>query len=74
MRIRTIALLGALGSGLAGCYTDRAILTNDQGETQTCEGRGWIGIIGPIVAHERLKDCVDKAKANGFKESPTASR
>jgi len=73
MQIRVIALLSTLGSGLTGCYTDRMILTNDQGQTQTCEVQGWVGIIGPIVTHERFKDCVDKAKANGFKETPNAS-
>jgi hypothetical protein len=28
-----------------------------------------VGIISPIVLHERYKNCVDKAKADGFKET-----
>ena len=49
------------------------VLTNDQGQTQTCEFTGHIGIVSPIVTHERYKNCVDKAKANGFKETPAAA-
>jgi hypothetical protein len=73
MRIRTIALLSTLAVGLVGCITDRMILTNDQGQTQTCEATGHVGIISPIVTHYQFKDCVDKAKANGFKETPSAT-
>jgi hypothetical protein len=73
MRIGAIALLSALVVGLSGCITDKMVLTNDHGETQTCEFTGHIGIVSPIVTHERYKHCVDKAKANGFKEGPGAA-
>jgi hypothetical protein len=73
MRIRAIASLSALVVGLSGCITDKMVLTNDQGQTQTCEFTGHIGIFSPIATHERYKNCVDKAKANGFKETPAAA-
>jgi hypothetical protein len=73
MRIGPIALLSALVVGLSGCITDKMVLTNEHGETQTCEFTGHIGVFSPIVTHERYKHCVDKAKANGFKESPPAA-
>ncbi|MGB6306638.1 MAG: hypothetical protein WBF89_02510 [Steroidobacteraceae bacterium] len=72
MRIKTAALLGAFALGLTGCITDKMTLTNDQGQTQTCEFTGHVGVISPIVLHERFKHCVDKAKADGYKESTPA--
>lgn len=73
MRIRTIALLSTHAVGVAGCITDKMILTNDQGQTETCEATGHVGIISPIVMHYQFKDCVAKAKANGFKEPPNTT-
>jgi hypothetical protein len=72
MKIGPAAALSLMAIGLPGCITDKMILTNDQGQTQTCEFAGHVGIISPIVLHERFKSCVDKAKANGFKESAPA--
>jgi len=72
MRILSIALLSGLVVGLSGCITDKMVLTNDQGQTETCEFTGHVGIVSPIVTHEKYKSCVDKAKANGFKETPSA--
>jgi hypothetical protein len=73
VRIVTIALLGTVVIGLTGCITDKMILTNDQGQTKTCEFTGHIGILSPIMVHERYKKCVDKAKADGFQETPDAT-
>lgn len=72
MRIRSIALLSGLVVGLSGCITDKMVLTNDQGQTETCEFTGHVGIASPIITHDRYKSCVDKAKATGFKETPSA--
>lgn len=72
MRIRSIALLSGLVVGLSGCITDKMVLTNDQGQTETCEFTGHVGVVSPIITHDRYKSCVDKAKANGFKETPSA--
>jgi hypothetical protein len=71
MRIGIVVLAGAACIGLSGCITDKMVLTNDQGQTQTCEFHGHVGIVSPIVLHERYKHCVDTAKANGFKETPS---
>jgi hypothetical protein len=49
------------------------VLTNDQGQSKTCEFHGHVGIVSPIVVHERYQHCVDTAKANGFKETPPAA-
>ena len=71
MRVGAIVLSGALSVGLTGCITDKMVLINDQGQTQTCEFHGHVGIVSPVVLHERYKHCVDTAKANGFKEAPS---
>jgi hypothetical protein len=72
MRIGIISLLGALSIGLSGCVTDKTVMTNDQGQAKTCETKGRIGIVSGVILHERHKQCVDKAKAEGYKEtSPT---
>jgi len=73
MKIGTAATLGLIAVGLAGCITDKMTLTNDQGDTQTCQFTGHVGLISPIVLHERYKHCVDKAKADGFKEPAPAA-
>ena len=56
-RIGVVAGSIALLTGLASCATDRMTLANDQGQTVTCE------------KNESYKDCIAKAKANGFKET-----
>lgn len=68
MTFRTITTLSLMSLALSGCLTDRMVLTNDEGQTQTCEFTGHVGLISPIVLHERYKRCMEKAKANGFKE------
>jgi hypothetical protein len=73
--IKVLASATCIGvsMGLSGCITDKMVLTNDRGQTQTCEVHGHVGIVSPIVTHERYKHCVDTAKANGFKETPAAT-
>lgn len=74
MRIRTTALLSAFVIGLAGCTTTKRLtLTNDQGQTRTCQVTGHVGIINPIVTDRHFKDCVDAAKADGFTEVPNTT-
>ena len=73
MRIGIVVLAGTACVGLSGCITDKMVLTNDQGQSKTCEFHGHVGIVSPIVVHERYKHCVDTAKANGFKETPPAA-
>jgi hypothetical protein len=66
------ALTGVLVLPLSACYTQKTVLTNDQGETQTCEHKGHVGIVSPIRVYVEQKSCVDKAKAAGYKETPSA--
>jgi hypothetical protein len=74
MRIGISVAVGMVTVGLAGCITDKMTLTNDQGETKTCEFTGRAGIVSGAILHGRFKKCVDQAKADGYKESSTASK
>jgi hypothetical protein len=73
MRSKIVGLFVALSVGLAGCVTDKTVLASDQGETKTCETKGRIGIVSGVALHERHKACVDKAKAEGYKEIPSST-
>ena len=70
-----VALAGVLLLGaLSGCITKTAVLTNDQGQTQTCEKKGRVGIFSEYVLNKRFENCVEKAKKDGYKETaPTSS-
>jgi hypothetical protein len=35
----------------------------------TCEAHGWMRPVAAVAKHERYEDCIDKAKACGFKET-----
>jgi hypothetical protein len=73
VQIRAISLVGVGLLCLAGCVTERAVLTNDQGQTTVCETKGRIGIVSGVILHERHKACLDKAKAQGYTETKTAA-
>jgi hypothetical protein len=69
-----VAVAGVLVLGLSGCITKTAVLTNDQGQTQTCEKTGRVGIFSEYVLNKRFESCVEKAKKDGYKEpAPTSS-
>jgi hypothetical protein len=70
--IITMAMASELALSLSGCYTEKAVLTNDQGQTQICQSSGHIGIISPIRVYAQQKSCIDRAKAAGYKETPDA--
>lgn len=73
-RICQVAVAGVLALGLGGCITKTAVLTNDQGQTQTCEKKGRVGIFSEYVLNKRFESCVEKAKKDGYKETaPTPS-
>jgi hypothetical protein len=59
MRIGIVAWSIASVMGLTSCATEKMTLTNDQGQTVTCEDNGL----------ESFQSCVDRAKARGFKET-----
>jgi hypothetical protein len=67
-----VTIVTGVGLLLSGCYTQRAVLTNDQGQTQTCEHSGHVGIFSPIKVYTQQKSCIDKAKAAGYKLTPSA--
>jgi hypothetical protein len=69
-----VAVAGVWVLGLSGCITKTAVLTNDQGQTQTCEKEGRVGIFSQYVLNKRFESCVEKAKKDGYKETaPTSS-
>jgi hypothetical protein len=53
---------------LAGCVTKTEVLTNDKGETDTCKVKGRVGVVSGLVLEHRFKECIEKAKARGFRE------
>jgi starvation-inducible outer membrane lipoprotein len=73
-RITVTLVCSALVLGLTGCVTYTKTLTNAQGQTQTCSTKAWIGPVAQVSAHYRQKDCIDKAKANGFEEEKSAAK
>lgn len=77
MRARPIVLSASLMSliALSGCITEKAVLTNAQGQTVTCEAKGHVGIVSPIHVYVKQHDCVKKAQGEGYKvmASPAAA-
>jgi hypothetical protein len=77
MRARAILTAASLVplTALSGCITERAVLTNAQGQTVTCETKGHVGIVSPIKVYVKQHDCVKKAEENGYKAtaSPAAA-
>jgi hypothetical protein len=69
IRIGTVASSIASVLALASCASYQTTLTNDQGQTVPCEAHGWMGPVAAVAKHERYEDCIDKAKARGFKET-----
>jgi hypothetical protein len=73
-QIAATVVCGVVVSGLTGCVTYTKTLTNAEGQTQTCTTKAWIGPIAQVSAHERQKNCIDKAKANGFEDEKLAAK
>ena len=71
-RFSAVTLLTAAMACAAGCVHYQTTLVNDQGQTHVCKGGGWIGPVSQLAARKRYKECVDQAKASGFKESKTS--
>jgi hypothetical protein len=69
MRARAILIAASLMplTALSGCITERAVLTNAQGQTVTCETKGHVGIVSPIRVQAKQHDCVKKAEESGYK-------
>lgn len=57
---------------LAGCATYRQTLTNAQGQTITCEASGKSGVVTGYYLRKGFEECVDRAHAAGYSDSPPA--
>ena len=70
-RMSKLIILTAIGiMALSGCATYKSTLTNAKGETVTCEASGKSGIITGQYLRQGFEDCINAAKARGFKEVP----
>ena len=70
-RIFKLIILTIIGlAALSGCSTYKTTLTNAQGETLTCEASGKNGIITGYYLRKGFEDCINAAKAQGFREVP----
>ena len=53
---------------IEGCAYYRTTLTDDQGRTVTCEASGKNGIITGQMLSNTFQNCVEDAKARGYRE------
>ncbi len=58
---------------LTGCVSESTMLQNAQGQQLKCSGWGF-GVIGVPVALAEHADCMKKAHAAGYTETPTAKQ
>lgn len=54
---------------LSGCVSESTMLTNKDGKVFQCAGWGF-GVIGAPVAMAQHADCMKKAHAAGYSETP----
>jgi hypothetical protein len=66
----TMALVAMSVLSLSGCVTDKAVLTNAQGQTLTCETKGRIGIVSGVRLHLKQQRCIKKAEGEGYRLTP----
>lgn len=57
---------------MSGCVSEHTMLRNAQGQTIQCNVDGW-GWLGAPVAMAQHSDCMKKAHAAGYSETPTAN-
>jgi hypothetical protein len=62
----TIAIVSVL---VSGCVVQKTALFNDKGQVFHCNANGW-GWLGAPVAMIEHSECVKKAKAAGYSETP----
>jgi len=66
---RTVTqLIGALAlsTSLAACTNYSSTLTSPNGRVTTCSSSGF-GLVSTIMAHSAYEDCVNAARANGYR-------
>ena len=62
--------IGLILVSLTGCVSESTMLQNPQGQQLKCSGWGF-GVIGVPVALAEHADCMKKAHAAGYSETPT---
>lgn len=67
MKIAVIAIAALL----SGCVSEKTALTNAQGQTVHCDHWGF-GLIGAPASMAMHADCMKKAHAAGYSETPAA--
>ena len=69
MRLSCVVLFIAALSLIGGCATYKTTLTNEKGESVTCEASGKSGIITGYYLRRGFEDCIAAAKERGFTEA-----
>jgi hypothetical protein len=64
-----IALFAIVAVVLTGCVSEKTALTNPQGQQLHCDHWGF-GVIGAPAAMAMHSDCMKKAHAAGYSETP----
>jgi hypothetical protein len=73
--MQKIAIFAALCCStvmLSGCVSEKTALTNSEGKQIHCDAWGF-GLLGVPVALASHADCMKKAKAAGYSESPQST-
>lgn len=60
-------VLLAFVSSLVACASYQQTLTNNKGETITCEASGKSGIVTGHYLRKGFENCVENAKKRGYK-------
>jgi hypothetical protein len=64
--MRAVMLTITIGL-LSSCATESAMLVNGSGQTLQCNNQGWGWLGAPMAVHNQ-HECLDKAKAAGYRE------
>jgi len=74
MQIKLIIFAIVSVTALTGCAHYKTTLINAQGETVTCEASGKSGPVTGYYLRRGFEDCINAAKAQGFKEVPPTNQ
>lgn len=68
MRSKLIIAIGCIAATLGACATYKTTLSNEQGQTITCEASGISLMIAGNHLRKGFERCLESAKGRGFKE------
>ena len=74
MRTSLIIATGCIAATLAACATYKTTLTNEKGQSITCEASGHSGIITGSYLRSGYEACLESARAHGFSQLAPNSR